>query len=108
MDFLNHGSFGACPIPVLDLQQSLRLEMEAEPIQFLWRHWEARLDPERSHLAGFLGVSPSDLVFVQNATAGVNAFVRSLDLSPGDELLTTSLDYNACRNVLLEAARRSG
>ena len=108
VDFLNHGSFGACPIPVLDLQQRLRLEMEAAPVQFLWRHWEARLDPERSHLASFLGVSPADLVFVQNATAGVNAFVRSLDLSLGDELLTTSLDYNACRNVLVEAARRSG
>jgi isopenicillin-N epimerase len=58
-------------------------------------------------LAGFLGANPRDLVFVTNATSGVNAIVRSLAWRPGDEILTTSLDYNACRNVLVETARRT-
>ena len=106
--FLNHGSFGACPKAVLELQARLRDRMEAEPVQFLWRHYEERLDPARAALARFVGARPKDLVFVTNATAGVNAVARSLRLRSGDELLATSHDYNACHNVLLEAARRAG
>ncbi len=82
--------------------------MEAEPVQFLWRRYEERLEPARRALARFVGANPKDLAFVTNATAGVNAVVRSLRLKSGDELLTTSLDYNACRNVLAEAAIRTG
>lgn len=82
--------------------------MEAEPVQFLWRCFEERLEPSRKVLAKFLGARSKDVVFTTNATAGVNAVVRSLKFQPGDELLTTSLDYNACRNVLHETAARSG
>jgi isopenicillin-N epimerase len=106
--FLNHGSFGACPKPILELQSKLRAQMEAEPVQFLWRRYEERLEPERRALAKFLGAAPRDLVFVTNATTGINAVVRSLKLKRGDELLTTSHDYNACHNVLVEAAHRAG
>ena len=98
--FLNHGSFGACPKPILDLQARLRQEMEAAPVQFLWRHYEERLEPARAEVARFVGARPRDLVFVTNATTGVNAVLRSLKLRRGDELLTTSHDYNACHNVL--------
>jgi isopenicillin-N epimerase len=80
--------------------------MEAEPVEFLWRRYEEPLDRARNALAKFVGARAKDLVFVPNATAAVNAVVRSLNLRPGDELLTTSHDYNACRNVLVEAARR--
>ena len=55
-----------------------------------------------------LARKPKDLVFVTNATVGVNAVVRSLNLRPGQELLTTNHDYNACHNVLVEAARQAG
>ena len=106
--FLNHGSFGACPKPILELQAELRRQMEAKPMQFLWRHYDERIEPSRQALARFVGARPSDLVFVTNATTGVNAVVRSLNLRRGDALLTTCLDYNACRNVLVEAARRAG
>ena len=106
--FLNHGSFGACPKPILELQSELRRQMEAEPVQFLWRRFEERLEPSRAALAKFIGARANDLVFVTNSTTGVNAVVRSLDLRRGDEILTTNLDYNACHNVLVEAARRAG
>ncbi len=82
--------------------------MEAEPVQFLWRRYEERLEPARQALARFLGARARDLVFVTNATTGVNAAVRSLRLRAGDEILTTNHDYNACHNVVAEAARRAG
>jgi len=106
--FLNHGSFGACPKPILKWQAELRRQMEAEPVQFLWRHYDERLDASRRALAAFLHVRSRDLVFVTNSTTGVNAVARSFALRSGDEVLTTNLDYNACHNVLAEAARRAG
>src|SRR6266851_5394517 len=69
--FLNHGSFGACPTEVLRYQADLRAEMEAEPVRFLSRELDDRLDAARASLAAFVGAGPDDLAFVTNATSGV-------------------------------------
>lgn len=106
--FLNHGAFGACPTEVLRHQAALRSEMEAEPVRFLIRELDARLDAARAALAAFVGADPEDLAFVPNATSGVSAVVRSLTFKPGDELLTTDHAYTACRNALEFVAARSG
>lgn len=106
--YLNHGSFGACPKAVLEKQAALRAELEREPVDFLWRTLPARLAESRAALGAFLGADPDDLAFVPNATAGVNAVLRSLDLSAGDELLTTSHVYPACRRAMEYVAARSG
>ena len=98
--FLNHGSFGACPREVLRHQADLRAEMEAEPVRFLSRELDDRLDAARAPLAAFVGADPDDLAFVTNATSGVNAVLRSLTFAAGDELLTTDHAYNACKNAL--------
>jgi isopenicillin-N epimerase len=106
--FLNHGSFGACPRPVLETQQRLRDRMEREPVQFFARDLEGLLDDARGELAAFLGCPAEDLAFVPNATAAVNAVLRSLSIEPQDELLVTNHEYNASRNALEFAAARAG
>jgi isopenicillin-N epimerase len=106
--FLNHGSFGSCPRPVLEFQQGLRMRMERQPIQFFVRDLEPLLDAARGTLAGFLGASPDNLVFVPNATAGVNTVLRSLEFRPDDEVIVTNHEYNACRNALDVIAARFG
>jgi isopenicillin-N epimerase len=106
--FLNHGSFGACPTPVLARQQELRARMEANPVHFMVRELEPMLDRARAEIAPFFGADPDDLAFVSNATSGVNAVLRSLRFEPGDELLTTTHAYNACRNTLAFVADRTG
>ncbi len=103
---LNHGSFGACPREVLASQQELRDELERDPTGFLVHRHESLTDRARAALGAFLGAPADDLVFVPNATTGVNAVLRSLPLSPGDELLATNHEYNACRNVLEHVAAR--
>ncbi len=106
--FLNHGSFGACPRAVLDEQDRLRAQIEREPVQFFMHTLEPLLDAARAEVATFVGARPEDLVFVRNATAGVNAVLGSLRLEPGDELLTTDHVYNACHNALRHVCERSG
>jgi isopenicillin-N epimerase len=106
--FLNHGSFGACPIPVLEAQSRWRAQLEREPVQFFTRVLDRELDAARSVAATFVGARFEDFVFVRNSTAGANAVLRSLAFGPGDALLTTDHAYHACRNTLDYVARRSG
>jgi isopenicillin-N epimerase len=106
--YLNHGSFGACPAVVLERQAALRLEMEREPVDFLVGTLPSRLNAARESLAEFLAADAADLVFVPNATAGVNAVLRSLALDPEDELLLTNHTYAACRKTVEFVAARTG
>jgi len=106
--FLNHGSFGACPIEILDRQTELRRRLEREPVSFMARELEGLLDQARAEVAAFVGADTENFAFVQNATTGVNAVLRSLSLKAGEVLVTTDQGYNACANALRYVAERTG
>lgn len=106
--YLNHGSFGACPKAVLESQSRFRERLEREPVLFLARELEGLLDSSRRALGAFLGANPDGIVFVPNATTGVNTVLRSLRLGPGDEMLTTNHSYPSCKNTLRKVAAESG
>jgi isopenicillin-N epimerase len=94
--FLNHGSFGACPRPVFTKYQEWQRQLENEPVQFLGAELDNYLLEARQRLGSFLQAPGSDLVYIPNATHGVNIVARSIALQPGDEILTTDHEYGAC------------
>jgi len=106
--FLNHGSFGACPTPVLEAQRAWRDRLESEPVRFMVDELEPALDMARARVAAFLRADPDDLAFVHNATSGVNTVLRSLRIAPGDEVLGADHEYNACLNAARYVAERDG
>ena len=108
LTYLTHGTFGACPVPVLAWQRSLMDELEASPVAFLDETLEGRLDAARGTIGSFLHADPDGLVFLPNATTGVSTVLRSLSFKPGDQLLTTNHEYNATLNALAEVARAAG
>lgn len=106
--FLNHGSFGACPREVFEAQQAWQLEMEKNPVAFLGRRSAELLRHARERLGETIGARVDDLVFMPNATTGVNTVAQSLALQPGDEVLTTDLEYGACDATWQRVCERTG
>ena len=109
-DFLtvNHGSFGATPISVLDAQADWRRRMEAQPTRFMALILPDALAVAKARLGTFLGADPAGLAFVDNATSGCNAVLRSLRLRAGDEVLVLDHGYGAVRNTVRFVTERAG
>jgi len=108
--FLNHGSFGACPRPVFQAYQAWQLQLERQPVAFLDpnRGLSGWMRDARTALAAAVGAAPDDLVGLTNATLALNIVAQSLDLMPGDEILTTDHEYAALEKTWAYVCRRSG
>jgi len=106
--YLNHGTVGVTPKPVLEAQDGWRERMERHPARFMLRELKPALRTAADRAAALFGGRGDDYVFVENATTGVNAVLRSTELGPGDEVLVTDHTYGAVRNAAAYACRRAG
>ncbi len=105
---LNHGSFGAVTLRVQQERAALLEEIQRDTLGFFLGQYQDRLDGSRERLARFLGADIDGLVFVPNATHGVNAALQAMQLEPGDEVLTTDHGYGACVKAMAFGAHDSG
>lgn len=106
--FLNHGSYGATPKPVFEAYQKWQLRLEREPVLFLGRELAGFLLESRVALGQYLNANADDLVYIANATHGVNIIAHSLHLKPGDEILTADHEYGACDYALEFRCEKTG
>lgn len=103
--FLNHGSFGAVPKEIRLKQFAIDDQIESDPVHFMLHEYPIKIAQARRALADFIDASPEQLVFVRNATEGVNALVNSIRIEPGQELLYSNHGYNACNEAIRHAAQ---
>ncbi len=115
--FLNHGSFGACPIPVLERLHAWQRRMESQPVAHLGRDIISLMEQARTALGAYLGAPPNDIVFFPNPTTAVNAVMHAmlnaspgtpLHLRPDDEILTTDHEYGAMIRTWRYFCKHSG
>ena len=106
--FLNHGSFGATPLSVLEEQSRLRSLIERDPVRFFERDYMPMMGEAIGKLSEFINADSEGLAFVKNTTEGINTVLRSLDLQPGDEIIVTNHSYQACWNAVDFVTERAG
>ncbi len=97
---LNHGSYGGCLREVFDVANGWRARLEAAPMQFLVLEWQTEIDRARELVAAFLHAPSERFAFMPNATTGTAIALASSKLDAGDEVVTTSHAYRACKNQL--------
>lgn len=106
--FLNHGSFGACPEPIFDAYQAFQRELELDPVEFIQKKQPAYLKIARESLSNFVGCEAQDIFFTPNPTFAVNIIMRSIELQPGDEILSTNHEYGAMDRTWNFYCKKSG
>lgn len=106
--FLNHGSFGACPKPIFEEYQRLQLELENEPVQFIQKKTTGYLKTAKERLSKYIGCQAEDFFFTPNPTMAINTIMRSLNLQPNDEILSTNQEYGAMDRTWNFFCRKTG
>lgn len=105
--YLNHGSYGATPIPVFETYQKWQRELERQPVDF-FRRADGLLAEARARLGEYLGSPAENLVYVMNSTVAINTVARSIDFKPGDEILATDQEYPAMNQTWSYICHKTG
>lgn len=105
--YLNHGSFGPPPRAVRAARQHLQQQLDQQPMDFFVRQLEPLWREARAKLAAFVGTAADNLIFVENATAGMNIAADSFPLAAGDEVLLTDHEYGAVKRIWQRACDRA-
>ncbi|GAB4138332.1 MAG: aminotransferase class V-fold PLP-dependent enzyme [Planctomycetaceae bacterium] len=105
--YLNHGSFGPSPNCVRAEREKWTRQLEHQPMNFFLREMEEELIQAERKLADFVGAPGKDLVFVDNATFGMNVVANSLPLQADDEVLLTDHEYGAVNRIWQRVCRNA-
>jgi isopenicillin-N epimerase len=108
MIYLNHGSFGPPPRAVREARQQWQDALDSQPMNFFVRELEPNLRLARERVAQFVGTTADNLIFVENATVGMNIIADSFPLAAGDEVLLTDHEYGAVQRIWRRACDKVG
>lgn len=115
---LNHGSFGTIPHHITARLRHYQALYERAPDPFIRYTYPTLLDTNRAAIASLIHAPHLDeVVFVPNATVGINTIIRALaDAAPSipssssfpePEILYFSTIYGACGNTITYATSAS-
>ena len=106
--YLNHGSFGACPKPIFDSLIAWQKKLELDPVKHLAFDIFDHLRNSRNSLSEYIGCNKDDIVFFPNPSTALNTVIKSLDLKPDDEILTTNHEYGALDKTWSFICKKTG
>ena len=93
--FLNHGSYGSCPVPIFNKYQEWQRKLENQPVQFFTKDLYQGLLRSRTSLSKFIGCNENEILFFDNPTIAIANIIHSVNLEPGSEVLMTDHEYGA-------------
>lgn len=106
--YLNHGSFGIAPQVVCQARREWIEALDSQPMDFYVRKLEGLLGNTLSKLGRFLNTPAENLIFVENATTGMNIVADNFSLKAGDEVLSNNHEYGAVHRIWDRACERVG
>ena len=106
--FLNHGSYGACPKPVFKVYQQYQKDLETHPVKFMQEDVYSLLKQSRESLSQYINCDKDDIIYVSNPTHAVGTIIHNISIKPGDEILSTNLEYGSCDRMWTYDAEQKG
>lgn len=109
-NLINFNNGGVCPSPrvVLETQRRQLEYANQAPSYYMWRHLEPEIENVRTRLAKHFGCDREEMAITRNASEALLIAIAGIDLMPGDEVLTTDMDYPRMINGIKQRVRREG
>lgn len=98
LTYFNNGSLGACPKPIRDATIKFQNTLDDFPSKYMWGGWKDEIEEVRKKTANLFAVSEEEIALIHNTTEGMNLIARSMDLQPGDEIITADHEHSSALN----------
>ena len=104
--FLNHA--GVAPISARAAAAIEKFAAEARDDAYLTGKWYQRIESVRRLAAGFLNAKTSEIAFVKNTSEGIAFVANGLTWKPGDQVISTRVEYPSNVYPWMDIAQRLG
>ena len=106
--YLQTGSLGPTPRPVMDATIHAWMTLESDPLLEGYKRAEPKMEAVRAKAAAFVGCKTDEIVVTTGTTQGMNWIAQGLQLSAGDRVLTTDQEHPGGRVCWDYVARKHG
>src|SRR5262245_13956042 len=113
--YCNTGTLGASPREVVDALVNGTRALETRLAAWAYDHPEGEpltgYEPSlgiRAAVGALINARPDEVAITQNATMAMNFLANGLDLSPGDEVISTDQEHGGCISPWRLKAKRYG
>jgi selenocysteine lyase/cysteine desulfurase len=91
--YLQTGSLGPTPRPVMERAIAAWKELEQNPVFFAYGPQEQAMETVREKAAALVGCKKDEMLITRSTTEGMNWVAQGLNLKAGDRVLTTDQEH---------------